>query len=123
MAFAKLPLSSINTESMLTTTDLMAYARTQARIESTSYFEPGWARPEDLRGWYADRRTRDSARRRLLRDWGCRIKSGEPLVPGRYGSSGRLSITPDAIDYTPAQYAAVEIYSYLYDYMEATNNA
>lgn len=106
-----------------TLADLMQYAREQARIEACDYFHPRYARADEVQAWRRDRSRRDSARRRILRKYPGRLRSGEPLLPGRYGTGGRLEITADAIDYTSGQYAPVEIYPAVLDYMDRTNKA
>jgi hypothetical protein len=105
----------------LTIADLMQYAREQARIEACNYFHPRYARAEEVAAWRRDRSRRDSARRQILRKYPGRLRSGEPLQPGRYGPSGRLEITANAIDYTSGQYAPVEIYGAVLDYLDRTN--
>jgi hypothetical protein len=105
----------------LTIADLMQYAREQARIEACNYFHPRYARAEEVAAWRRDRSRRDSARRQILRKYPGRLRSGEPLQPGRYGPSGRLQITANAIDYTPGQYAPVEIYGAVLGYLGRTN--
>jgi len=108
---------------MQTLSDLAAYCRRQARIELANYVDP-WARDdrraEGLALWRVDRRTRDVARAACFRAFPGRLRTGtEPLQPGRYG---RLTIEPDGSpDYTSGQYAAVEIYNYLLQYLRETN--
>ena len=103
-----------------TNADLMEYARKQARIDSIDYFHPRYARADEVRAWRRDRARRDAARRRILHDFPARARSTAELVPGRYYGM-RLVITPDGIDYTPGQYASVEIYHAVFDYFQRTN--
>ncbi len=105
----------------LTIADLMRYAREQARIEAKDYFDPRYARADEVQAWHSDRSRRDSARRQILQRYPGRLRSAEPLQPGRYGPSGRLQITANAIDYTSGQYAPVEIYGAVLDYLDRTN--
>jgi hypothetical protein len=106
--------------------DLLTFCKQQARIESRDYIDP-WSRGElrnqQLSAWRRDCRLRDSARKACLQAFPGRLKSAtEPLVPGRYGNSGRLEVSPDGeIDYTPCVYSPREIYSALLRYLEETN--
>jgi hypothetical protein len=99
----------------------MQYARKQARIESCDYFHPRYARLEEVQAWRRDRSRRDSVRRQILRKYPGRLRSTEHLTPGCYGPGGRLEITANAIDYTAGQYAPVEIYHAVLDYLGRTN--
>ena len=102
---------------MQTVIHLLEYARQQARIEARDYFDPRYARPDEVRAWRHDRGHRDRDRRRVFRRFGF-VNTGTQLVPGRYGAAGRLEITPDGIDYTACQYAAREIWPAVFDYFE-----
>lgn len=104
----------------LTAADLMHYARRLARIQAIDYFEPGYARIDEVRAWRADKAHRDRDRARILRDFPGRVHSSAPLIPGRYWG-GRLEITASEIDYTAGQYAPREIYLAVYDYFRTTN--
>ena len=104
---------------MQTVIHLLEFARQQARIEACDYFDPRYARPDEVRAWRNDRGHRDRDRRRVFRRFGF-VSTGTPLVPGRYGAAGRLEITPDGIDYTACQYAAREIWPAVLDYFERT---
>lgn len=106
---------------MPTVSDLLAYAKTQARIEACDYFHPRYARIEEIQAWRRDRATRDRARRRVLRGFPGRIASDKALVPGGYGCASRLVITADDIEYTAGQYSAVEIWPAVLDYFQRTN--
>ena len=103
--------------------DLLAFVRSQARIELSDYTDP-WSRGElrrqQISAWRRDCRLRDQARRACFDAFPGRLKSGaEVLIPGNYG---RLSIDPmGGIDYTIGQYAPREIYDALLSYLEATN--
>lgn len=108
---------------MSTLSDLIEFCRSQARIQGIDYIDP-WARG-DLRReqtllWRRDVRRRDSARRKCFTMFPGRIKAvTEPVVPGHYG---RLHISTDGeFDYTVGQYAPVEIYNYLLQYLIETN--
>jgi hypothetical protein len=104
---------------MLTTLHLLEFARKQARIEACDYFDPRYARPDEVRAWRNDRGRRDRDRRRVFRRFGF-VSSAAQLVPGHYGPAGRLEITADGIDYTACQYAAREIWPAVFDYFERT---
>ena len=106
---------------MLTVSDLLEYARQQARIESCDYFHPRYARADEVRAWRNDRSHRDRDRRRVFKTYPGRIASGGQLVPGCYGAGRRLEITADGIDYTAGQYAAREIWPAVLDYFNQTN--
>jgi hypothetical protein len=103
---------------VITILDLIAYASAQARIEARSYFDPRYARPDEVRAWRNDRGHRDRDRRRVFRTFANRLKSSEPLIPGHYG---RLEITDSAIDYTPGMYAPREIWPAVLNYLTQTN--
>ena len=109
----------------LTTADLLAFARSQARIESIDYLDPYERRAErireGIRAWRGDRSRRDRARRNVFRTFPARTRSSSPLIPGGYGCQGRLVITADGIDYTAGQYSALEIWPAVLDYFERTN--
>jgi hypothetical protein len=108
---------------MATLADLLAYCARQARINACDYFEPGYAKPEEVVSWRADCRKRSDARNLCFRAFPGRLRTGsEQLVPGNYGPSGRLTIEPDGTaDYTAGQYAPLEIYHALADYLVSTN--
>jgi len=105
---------------MQTIADLLRFARSQAVIRSNNYFEPSYARPEEVAEWQSDKRRRDAARRKVLRTFPGRIQSAEVLRPGNY-YHGRLIITDGDIIYVSGQYSPTEIYQAVLDYMEATN--
>ena len=105
---------------MITLSDLIAYASAQARIEARHYFDPRYARPDEVRAWRNDRGHRDRDRCRVFRTFANRLKSSEPLIPGHYG---RLEITDSAIDYTPGMYAPREIWPAVLNYLTQTNQA
>jgi hypothetical protein len=106
-----------------TVSDLLAYARQQARIESRDYFDPRpcYARADEIRAWRSDRSHRDRDRRRVFRTYPGRIASDAALIPGSYGIGRRLEITADGIDYTAGQYSAREIWPAVLAYFDATN--
>jgi len=106
---------------MPTVSDLLEYARQQARIESRDYFDRRYTRPSEVRAWRNDRGHRDRDRRRVFRTYPGRISLNAALVPGSYGHGRRLEITRDGIDYTAGQYAAREIWPAVLDYFNATN--
>ena len=103
--------------------DLLAFVRSQARIEARDYLDPyrcAKLRRQQVSVWRRDCRLRDQARRACFDAFPGRLNSGgEALIPGNYG---RLSIdSMGAIDYTIGQYAPREIYGALLSYLEATN--
>jgi hypothetical protein len=103
---------------------LLAFCKSQARIESQNYFEPSFARPDEVAAWRSDCAKRNRARKLCFQAFPGRLKSAasEALVPGNYGFQGRLSILPDgSADYTSGQYAPLEVYGALLSYLEATN--
>ena len=107
-----------------TLTDLLRYCKAQAIIEATNYFDPHGRDDFNRDGrtaWRQDARERDRQRLRCHRDFPARLRKGtEPLVPGTYG---RLTIDANGkCDYTVGQYAALEIYDALYNYLKETNN-
>ena len=103
---------------MITIPDLIAYASAQARIEARHYFDPRYARPDEVRAWRNDRGYRDRDRDRVFRTFANRLKSSEQLIPGHYG---RLEITDLEIDYTPGMYAPREIWLAVFNYLTQTN--
>ena len=109
----------------LTVSDLLAYAKSQARIEAIDYICPYERRPdrrlESVRSWRNDRASRDRARRKVLRTFPGRISANAALVPGTYGGARRLEITASEIDYTANQYSAMEIWPAVLAYFNATN--
>ena len=109
----------------LTIADLLAFARSQARIESIDYLDPYERRAErireGIRAWCGDRSRRDRARRKVFRTFAARIIGNAPLIPGGYGCQSRLVITTEGIDYTAGQYSALEIWPAVLDYFERTN--
>ena len=107
-----------------TLSDLLRYCKAQATIEATNYFDPHGRQDFNREGrsaWRQDARERNRQRIRCYRDFPARLrKATEPLISGSYG---RLSIGADGrCDYIVGQYAALEIYDALYNYLEATNN-
>lgn len=108
---------------MPTVSDLLEYARQQARIEACDYFNPRYSRPEEVRAWRNDRGYRDRDRRRVFKTYPGRIKADGQLVPGSYGAHRRLEITADGIEYTAGQYAPREIWPAVLDYFNQTNGA
>jgi len=111
----------------LTIADLLAFARSQARIESIDYLDPYERRAdrirEGVRAWRGDRSRRDRARRKVFRTFAAGIVDNSPLIPGGYGCQSRLVITAEEIDYTAGQYSALEIWPAVLDYFERTNGA
>lgn len=91
---------------------LLAYCRTQARIERCDYDANSY--------WRADIYIRNQALKLCRTEFGSRLNAGtEELVPGNYG---RLTIHPDGTpEYTVGQYAPTEIYGYLHWYLRQTN--
>jgi len=103
---------------VITLLDLIAYASIQARIEARDYFDPRYARPDEVRAWRNDRSHRDRDRCRVFRTFANRLRSSEQLIPGHYG---RLEITDLEIDYTPGMYAPREIWPAVLNYLTQTN--
>lgn len=104
---------------VLTLNDLIAYATQQARIQQIDYFDPRYARPDEVSAWRADCRHRSNDRRNVFRGWPARLNKGtEQLVPGKYG---RLTITETDIDFTPCQYAPLEVWCAVALYLHSTN--
>jgi len=108
---------------MPTVSDLLEYARQQARIESCDYFDSRCARADEIRAWRNDRGHRDRDRLRVFKTYPGRIRSDGQLVPGSYGAGRRLEIAAEGIDYTAGQYAALEIWPAVLDYFNQTNGA
>ena len=101
--------------------DLLTYASRNATIQRDLYGDPRFPGPDDHRYWQADKGKRDRQRRAVLRNWPGRCRSNEPLISGSYYGM-RLQITANGeIDYTPGQYAGVELWQAVADYMEKTN--
>jgi hypothetical protein len=112
-------METTNARHALTVADLFAYAKSQAAISASDYFDPRYARADEMAAWGRDTARRNSARRRILRTFPERARSTEPLTPGNY-YGGRLRITPDAIQYVPGQFAPLEVYPALFDYFTTT---
>jgi hypothetical protein len=107
---------------MYTVSDLLSYAKQQARIEAIDYFNPSCTTPQEVRAWKQDRYRRDADRRRVFRKFGARIAANDPLIPGSYGPSRRLTILPNGKpEYTAGQYCPTEIWSAIYFYFEGIN--
>jgi|DEB0MinimDraft_10_1074344.scaffolds.fasta_scaffold95178_1 hypothetical protein len=104
---------------MATISDLLAYAKSQARIESRDYFHPRYARADEVQAWRNDRAKRDRARRQVFRSFPGRIASNAELVLGSYG---RLHISADGINYISGQHSALEIWSAVLAYFQQTNS-
>jgi hypothetical protein len=97
---------------MKTIKDLKRYATMQARRCSSNYI-----------GAADSWRQGTNERNRLLYKIKKNFKSvwnqdDLPLIPGKYGSSGRLRIEADSIRYVPGQYAPNEIYWRVLAYFE-----
>lgn len=105
---------------ILTVSDLLAFAASEARIERIDYFDPHYPRAEEVRAWQTDCRRRSAQRLRVMRRFPARTRSEETLVPGRYYGT-RLIITDTAINYIPGQYAPVEVWRAVEDYFAQTN--
>lgn len=103
--------------------DLLNYAKEQARIEAIDYFDPRpfFRKNYEISAWRHDKNCRDYARKCLFKKFPARLKNAhkEKLVPGNYG---RLEISEDDIDYTVGQYAPREIYGAVLDYLQQTNS-
>jgi hypothetical protein len=101
--------------------DLLTFAKEQARIERIDYFDPRYPRADEIKAWQHDKNCRDYERKCLFRKFPARLKNAhnEKLVPGSYG---RLKISEGDIDYTVGQYAPREIYGAVLDYLQQTNS-
>lgn len=107
---------------MATIQDLLAYASRNATISRDLYGDPRYPGPEDHRFWQADKSKRDRQRRYVFRTWPGRCRSDEPLIPGNYYGT-RLVISQDGdIDYTAGQYAGLELWQAVADYLAKTND-
>lgn len=102
--------------------DLLNYAKEQARIEAIDYFhpDPRFRTMHEISAWQHDKNCRDYARKCLFKEFPVRLKNArnEKLVPGNYG---RLTISETEIDYTVGQYAPREIYGAVLNYLHQTN--
>ena len=102
---------------MKTISDLRSYVRSQTRRDWRDYVRASLK--EDLNYWHLDGLEMRRQRERVMRAYPSRIRSEEPLVPGQYG---RLKIHEDGTpDYTPGQYAPLEIWFYVLEYLDRTN--
>jgi hypothetical protein len=110
----------MNRAEPLTVADLWHYAAGLATISRIDYFDPRYARADEVAAWGRDVARRNSARRRILRTFPERARSTEPLTPGNY-YGGRLRITPDSIEYISGQFAPLELYPALFDYFTTTD--
>jgi hypothetical protein len=98
---------------MKTISDLRSYVRSQARRDFRDYGADG----RDY--WRQDGNTMRRQRERVMRRYPARIRSDEPLIPGRYG---RLTIKDDGTpEYIPGMYAPTEIWFWVLEYLDRTN--
>ncbi len=105
---------------MATVQDLLAYASRHATIRQQDYFDPRYARADEVRAWRNDKSKRNRQRLAVLRSWPGRCSSAEPLVPGTYWGT-RLEVTASGeIDFTACQYPALELWLAVADYFERT---
>ena len=104
--------------------DLLTFAKEQARIERIDYFDPRYPRADEIKAWQHDKNCRDYERKCVYKNFPGRAKnaSTEKLIPGKYGVQGRLEISENDIDYTIGQYAPREIYGAVLDYLQQTNS-
>ncbi len=122
VAASSLPASASLASASLAS--LLAFCRSQGRIESIDYFDPRFCKPEDAQAWRKDCAKRSRAKKLCFAAFPGRLKSAasEALIPGDYGFQGRLSIlSGGSIDYTSGIYSPLEIYPALLSYLEATN--
>jgi hypothetical protein len=106
---------------MATIQDLLTYASKHATIQRDLYGDPRYATAEDVKFWRRDKSKRDRQRRSVFRTWSARCRGNETLIPGSYWGT-RLQITASGdIDYTPGQYAGLELWLAVADYFERTN--
>lgn len=103
--------------------DLLNYAKEQARIEAIDYFDPDprFRTAHEVSAWRLDRSRRDRSRAYLFATFPTRLRNAdkERLVSGNYG---RLTISESEIEYTAGQYSPTEIYGALFNYMRQTNS-
>jgi hypothetical protein len=105
---------------MATIQDLLAYASRHATIRQQDYFDPRYARADEVRAWRNDKNKRDRQRLAVLRSWPGRCRSTEPLVPGTYWGT-RLEVTASGeIDFTACQYPGLEVWLAVADYFQRT---
>jgi hypothetical protein len=105
---------------MTTLSALVGYCKKQARVSSRDYFQPGYAKVDEIAAWRSDCARRNAQRKACLNLFADRFANAqdEPLVPGSYG---RLSIFEDgSFEYTACQYSPLEIYPALHNYLEVT---
>ena len=105
---------------MNTLLTLINYCKKQARVKSSDYFQPGYAKVDEIAAWRSDCTRRNLQRKACLKIFSDRFANAqdEPLIPGSYG---RLSIFEDgSFEYTACQYSPLEIYPALLNYLEST---
>ena len=107
----------------MTLADLLAYAREQATISVSDYFDPRYDKPEEVRAWRTDKSRRDRQRRKVLAAFPARLRNAdrEPLEPGRYAGSRLIIGQNGSVEYIPGQYSALEIWAAVFDYLTVTN--
>lgn len=99
----------------LTIANLKAFVRAQSKRDYNNYIGA-------YESWERETLSIKTQRCRVYRKFKSRwMNADETLVPGNYGPTGRLRITDNGIDYVPGQYAPVEIWDMVYEYLEATN--
>lgn len=94
----------------LTIADLKSFVRSQSRRDYNDYGSRS--------SWRTDSNRIQSQRRYVYRHFGKRWHNdNEQLVPGNYY---RLTITDTDIQYCAGQYAPIEIWWAVYNYLEVT---
>jgi len=105
---------------METLATLLKYCTRQAKINKEDYFDPRYAKQEEIALYHKECRIRTKQRAACFTTFAARIASAdsEVLLPGHYD---RLEILPSGEpEYTAGQYPALEIYLALFNYLKTT---
>lgn len=97
-----------------TVSDLFNFCKSQARISASDFFDPRYAREEEVKAWKLEISRRDDARKKLKKRFGC-FKTSK-LSPMKVG---RLSLGSEGFDYVVGQYSPAEIYQAAYAFLVA----
>lgn len=98
--------------SVFTVGDLFSFCRSQARISASDFFDPRYARPEEVKAWQIEVSRRNAARKKAKKRFGAFANSKLSFM-----KVGRLSLSVDGFDYVVGQYAPSEIYQAAYDFL------
>jgi hypothetical protein len=98
--------------SNFTVDDLFSFCRSQARISASDFFDPRYARPEEVKAWRSEISRRNTARKKAKKRFGAFLGSKLSFM-----KVGRLSLSADGFDYVVGQYAPAEIYQAAYDFL------